>query len=150
MFFKVTAKVWRFGQYGFRSTSLSKCIEKQIHDLIVSIPEYAANYKLLIGIKGFGFVVTMQIIIHAHNFTRFNNWRQFSAYWGLAPYPFQSGTSINRRPKTHPICDKQMKSILSMSVISVIQHDPELRLDYNRRVIEGKEKMAVINIIRNW
>ena len=126
-----------------------KRIEKQIHDLIESIPEYAANYKLLRSIKGFGFVVTMQIIIHTHNFSRFDNWRQFSAYCGLAPYPFQSGTSINRRHKTHPICDKQMKSILSMSAISAIQHDPELKLYYNRRVNEGKEKMAVINIIRN-
>jgi transposase len=91
----------------------------------------------------------MQLIVHTHNVTRFDTWRQFSAYCGLAPYPYQSGTSIHRRPKTHPICDKQMKSLLSMAAISAIQHDAELKIYYNRCVDEGKSKMGVINIIRN-
>jgi transposase len=125
------------------------CIEKQMINLVLSIPEYEVNYNLLLGIKGFGFVVAMQIIIHTHNFSRFDNWRQFSAYCGLVPYPYQSGTSIYRRPKTHSICDKQLKSLLSMSAISALQHDPELKLYYKRRLNEGKEKMLVINIIRN-
>jgi transposase len=132
----------------FNQTQIKR-IEKQMIDLIFSIPEYAVNYKLLMGIKGFGFVITMQIIIHTHNFSRFDNWRQFSAYCGLVPYPYQSGTSFYRRPKTHSICDKQLKSLLSMSAICALQYDPELKLYYNRRLNEGKEKMLVINIIRN-
>jgi len=38
---------------------------------------------------------------------------------------------------------------LSMSAISAIQHDNELKLYYRKRVEEGKPKMVVLNIIRN-
>jgi transposase len=124
-------------------------IEKQMEQLVNESPDLAVNYNLLLSIKGIGLVLALQLIVHTHNFSRFENWRQFSAYCGLAPYPYQSGTSIYRNPKTHPICDKQMKSLLSMATISAIQCDPELKLYYQRRVDEGKHKMSVINIIRN-
>jgi len=42
-----------------------------------------------------------------------------------------------------------MKSLLSMSAISAIQHDLELKLYYQKRVEEGKPKMVALNIIRN-
>ena len=42
-----------------------------------------------------------------------------------------------------------MKSLLSMSAISAIQCDTELRLYYQKRINEGKPKMVVLNIIRN-
>lgn len=67
----------------------------------------------------------------------------------LAPYPYQSGTSINGRMKTHPVSDRKMKSLLSMSAISAIQHDKQLKCYYQKRVEEGKPKMLVLNIIRN-
>ena len=47
------------------------------------------------------------------------------------------------------ISDRKMKSLLSMSAISAIQHDKELKLYYQKRVEEGKPKMVVLNIIRN-
>ena len=75
--------------------------------------------------------------------------RQFSAYCGLGPYPHQSGTSINGRKKIHSISDRKMKSLLSMSAISAIQHDTELKTYYKKRVEEGKQKMVALNINRN-
>ena len=89
------------------------------------------------------------MLIHTHNYTRFSAWREFSAYCGLVPYPYQSGTSIHGRKKIHAISDVKMKSLLSMSAISAIQHDTELKLYYQKRVEEGKPKMVALNIIRN-
>ena len=36
-----------------------------------------------------------------------------------------------------------------MASISAIQHDSELRLYYNRKLAEGKDKMLAINNVRN-
>lgn len=36
-----------------------------------------------------------------------------------------------------------------MASISAIQHDPELRLYYKRKVKEGKPKMIALNNVRN-
>jgi len=126
-----------------------EAIEKQLEALVEATPEFASNYALLKGIKGIGLVLALELVVHTHNFTRFATWRQFSSYCGLAPFPYQSGTSIHRKPKTHPICDKRMKSLLSMAAMSTIRSDPEMKLYFKRRVDEGKNKMSVINIIRN-
>jgi transposase len=123
--------------------------EKAINELIKQDETMIDNYKLSKTVKGVGMVLAVQILLHTHNYTRFESSRQFSAYCGLVPYPYQSGTSINGRNKIHPISDKKMKSLLSMSAISAIQHDKELKLYYQKRVEEGKPKMVVLNIIRS-
>lgn len=124
-------------------------VEKAMEALIKSDEDMQANYKLSKTVKGVGLVLAVQLLLHTHNYTRFSSWRQFSSYCGLVPFPYQSGTSINGRSKTHPISDRKMKSLLSMSAISAIQHDKELKMYYSKRVTEGKPKMLVLNIIRN-
>ena len=124
-------------------------IEKAMNQLVTSDKTLKDNYKLSKTVKGVGMILAMQMLLHTHNYTRFENSRQFSAYCGLVPYPHQSGTSIHGRNKIHSISDKKMKSLLSMSAISAIQHDKELKLYYQKRVEEGKPKMVVLNIIRN-
>jgi transposase len=124
-------------------------VEKAMDSLIKADDEMLVNYKLSKTVKGVGLVLAVQMLLHTHNYTRFENWRQFSSYCGLVPFPYQSGTSINGRSKIHPIADRKMKSLLSMSAISAIQHDKELKMYYAKRVSEGKPKMLVLNIIRN-
>ena len=126
-----------------------KKIEKCMSELIKSENTILQNYKLCTSVKGVGNVLAIQMLLHTHNFSRFEDWRQFSAYCGIVPYPHQSGTSINGRRKIHSISDRKMKSLLSMSAISAIQHDTELKKYYQKRVEEGKHKMVVLNIIRN-
>ena len=123
--------------------------EKAMNELIKEDKSMITNYKLSKTVKGVGLVLAVQMLLHTHNYTRFENSRQFAAYCGLVPYPYQSGTSIHGRNKIHPISDRKMKSLLSMSAISAIQHDKELKLYYQKRVEEGKPKMVVLNIIRN-
>ncbi len=126
-----------------------KKVEKSMEDLIKTEPEMQQNYKLSKSVKGVGKILAIQMLLHTHNYSRFGTWRMFSAYCGLVPYPYESGTSIHGRRKTHPISDVKMKSLLSMSAISAIQHDSELRLYYQKRVEEGKPKMVALNIVRN-
>lgn len=123
--------------------------EKAMNELIKQDETMITNYKLSKTVKGVGMVLAVQMLLHTHNYTRFESSRQFASYCGLVPYPYQSGTSIHGRYKIHPISDRKMKSLLSMSAISAIQHDSELKLYYQKRVEEGKPKMVVLNIIRN-
>lgn len=124
-------------------------IEKAMNELIKQDETMIINYKLSKTVKGVGIVLAVQMLLHTHNYSRFESSRQFAAYCGLVPYPYQSGTSINGRNKIHPISDRKMKSLLSMAAISAIQHDNELKIYYKKRLEERKPKMVVLNIIRN-
>jgi transposase len=126
-----------------------KSIETRIRDILSSDASMSKNYELLTSLKGIGLVVACQLIYHTGNFTRFASWRAFSSYCGTAPFKHESGTSIHRRKQCHYLGDRKMKSLLSMASISAIQHDSELRLYYNRKLAEGKDKMLAINNVRN-
>ena len=45
--------------------------------------------------------------------------------------------------------NKKIKSLLNMCAKSAIQHDVQLKEYYHRKTQEGKEKMSVINAVRN-
>lgn len=126
-----------------------KATETRLHELITKEESLNKSFKLLLSMKGIGFVLACQLIYHTHNFNRFKSWRQFSSYCGLAPFEYSSGTSIHRRKKCHYLGDRKMKSLLSMASISAIQHDQELRLYYKSKVAEGKPKMIALNNVRN-
>lgn len=124
-------------------------VEKSMKGLIKTESEMLINYKLCRSVKGVGNVLATQMLLHTHNFSRFANCKQFSAYCGIVPYPHQSGTSVKGRKKIHAMSDKKMKSLLSLCAVSAIQHDAELKMYYEKRVGEGKPERVVLNVIRN-
>jgi len=106
------------------------------------------QYKMITSIPGVGQQTAIYIIIATKGFESFENWRQLACYAGVAPFPYQSGTSILGRTKVHPLADKKLKSLLNMCAICAIRHDKELKTYFDRKVKEGKPKMLVINNVR--
>ncbi|WP_179006555.1 IS110 family transposase [Winogradskyella forsetii] len=124
-------------------------LEDRIKILMQSEEGLDKNFKLLNTIKGVGLILASQLIYHTNNFQRFDGWRQFSSYCGVAPFSHSSGTSIKRRNKIHHIGDRKMKTLLTMASVSAIQCDSELKLYYQRRLAEGKPKLVALNNVRN-
>lgn len=124
-------------------------IEVAIRDIINNNEELRTSFKLVTTIKGIGLIVAAYLIVYTHNFTRFDNWRKFACYSGIAPFDYQSGTSVRGRTRVSSIANKQVKKMLHLAAICAIHTDAELRDYYRRRQVEGKTKMSTINIVRN-
>lgn len=130
-------------------TKQIKCIENEIIEIIEHENELQKNLSLILSIKGIGLQMATTMIIATENFSKFENWRKFASYCGIAPFPYQSGTSIKGRNKVSQLANKKIKALVHMCAISSIQHNPEMKKYYNKRVDLGKSKMSTINIIRN-
>ena len=89
------------------------------------------------------------MIAYTDGFTKFDTWRKFASYCGIAPFPNKSGTSLIGRTKISHLANKKVKSILDLCAKSAIQHNSEMKRYYNKRIEQGKNKMSTINIIRN-
>lgn len=126
-----------------------EALEQCIKALMDKEEAYRRNFKLLNSLKGVGVVLASQIIYHTSNFNRFDNWRQFASYCGIAPFEHSSGTSIRRKNRIHHIGDRKMKTLLTLASNSAIQCDKELKLYYHKKVAEGKPKMVALNNVRN-
>lgn len=126
-----------------------KKLEHAIKALIRNNPQLRTSYELITTIKGIGFIVSSYLIVYTYNFTRFDNWRKFACYSGIAPFDYQSGTSVRGKTQVSSIANKQVKKLLHLAAMTAIHFDTELREYYIRRQVDGKSKMAIINIIRN-
>jgi len=124
-------------------------IENEIECIIKSDEELNLQLELITSIKGIGKQTALFLIVYTHGFTRFNNWRKFASYSGIAPFPNQSGTSLRGKTKLSNLANKKLKSLLDLCAKSSIQYNVEMIKYYNKRIDEGKNKMSTINIIRN-
>jgi transposase len=125
-----------------------KRIEEKMMAIIDSEDKLQQQYMLITSIPGIGKQTAIYLIIVTKGFESFKNCRQLACYAGVAPFPYQSGTSILRRNKVHYLADKKLKSLLNMCALAAISKDKELKTYYERKVAEGKSKMLVLNNVR--
>ncbi len=124
-------------------------VERQMTELIQSSRELKASYQKITKIVGVGPITAIKCIAETDNFLKFANARKFSCHCGLAPFPYQSGSSIKGRNRTHYLRSGTLKSTLYKAAGSAIQHDPQLKTYYQRKLKEGKHKLSVLNAVAN-
>mgnify|MGYP003590142124 FL=1 len=79
----------------------------------------------------------------------FNTPRELACYCGVVPFEYTSGKSVRAKPNVHFMANKKLKKQLHMCALSSITHHSEMRAYFNRKVQEGKNKMLVLNNVRN-
>lgn len=126
-----------------------KAIEKEMKSILDSDLSLKNSFKQITSVIGVGPIIAIKCIAVTDNFTKFRDPRKFSCFCGLAPFPYQSGSSINGKTKTHFLRDRSLKALLVKGALTAIQHDPQIKTYYNRKVNEGKHHMCVINAVAN-
>lgn len=126
-----------------------KALDQKIMDVIEKDEDLAAQYKLVTSVRCVGFVAAIYFMVYTDNFTRFETSKQLAAFAGIAPLEYSSGTSIKGRTKVHPMANKQLKTAIHMCALSSIRHNPEMKTYFDRKVEQGKNKMLVLNAVRN-
>lgn len=124
-------------------------LEQELDRLLESDPEIRRLFCLLTSIKGIGPVTARFLIVYTCCFTSFDTWRKFACYCGVAPFPNRSGTSLRGKTKVSHLANKEGKTLLSLCASSAINSNPEMKMYFNKRVSEGKNKQSTLNIIRN-
>jgi transposase len=126
-----------------------KAMEKRMLELIQLDEKVLGTYKNITSIKGVGLILATAMVVSTNNFQSFKTWRQFACYAGIAPFDHQSGTSYRGKTRISSLGNRELKTLLSQSAASAIQCNAEMKLYYQRRLSEGKNKMSTLNIIRN-
>lgn len=123
--------------------------DKAIEQLIANDEELARIFKLVTSVSGVGKVTAVQVIVATNEFKDINNPKKFACYSGVAPFTDDSG-KITKKARVSHMANKKVKTLLHLSAIVAIQYNPELKLFYQRKVIQDKKnKMSVINAVRN-
>lgn len=124
-------------------------IEKQIKNLIDKDPHLKELFDLITSVPGVGSATASEVIIATNEFTAITDPKKLACHAGVAPFEYQSGSSIRGKNKVNHHARKRLKSLFHLGAMSAIRVKGEIQDYYLRKVAEGKNKMSVLNAVRN-
>lgn len=101
------------------------------------------------SVHGVGMVTCAAILVKTNAFQDYTDAKKFACTAGLAPFEHTSGTSVRGKTRVSHRAHKDIKTLLHMCAIGCIGRKGEYKDYYDRKVREGKNKMSVINAVRN-
>lgn len=126
-----------------------KNIEKELDKLIKEDEVLNTIYTQVTSVPGIGKIITLTLICFTNKFSMFATPRQLACYTGVAPFEYTSGKSIRGKPIVNNMANKKLKKLLHMCALTAATYDPELKVYYQRKVEESKNKLLVLNNVRN-
>jgi transposase len=124
-------------------------IEEKIDSLVKGDTKLDQQYQLVTSVTGLGKITGLNIIVSTAEFTRIKEAKKLACYSGVAPFEHSSGSSVRGKTRVSKMANMKLKTLLHMAAMSAVVHDNDLRAYYQRKVSEGKNKMSVINAVRN-
>jgi len=126
-----------------------KTIESSIEKLLKDNEQMSRQYSLLLTVPGIGPVTAAYLVACTNAFTNCSSGKQLACYCGVVPFDHQSGVSIKGRSRVHKMANKELKRLLHMCALAALKYNKEIGDYVNRKVAEGKNKMSVLNAVRN-
>lgn len=126
-----------------------KSVDKAIDALIKTDPRLSQLFELVTSVPGIGTATATEIVIATNEMKTINDAKKMACHAGVAPFNYQSGSSVRGRPGVSQHARKRLKSLFHLGAMAAIRAKGELQDYYQRKVKEGKNKMLVLNAIRN-
>ena len=120
-----------------------KRLEDLINDHIDQHPVLKQDRQLLESIPGVGPIIS-RIMMSVIRSRSFGSAAQCAAYLGLNPVQHESGTSVCGRPRLSKAGDSKVRAKLYMAAVVSIQHNPDIKRQYERLLKNGKTKMCAL------
>lgn len=126
-----------------------KNVNDKIIELIRNDEQLNYLFKIISSVDNVGPVITTAVIIETNEFKKFDNAKKFACYSGVAPFEHSSGTSIRGKTRVSHMANKPLKTLLHLAALGAVSRPGEMKNYFDRKLTEGKNKMLIINAIRN-
>jgi len=126
-----------------------KKVNQSIKAIIVSDAELNRLFNIVTSVTGIGPVTATEIIITTNEFKSITCPKKYACYSGVAPFEHQSGSSIRGKTRVSSMGNKNVKKLLHLAALSASICSGDMKNYFERKVQSGKNKMLVLNAIRN-
>lgn len=124
-------------------------LDKEIQLLVQSDEQLHQQFKYSTSVPGVGPITALNVIISTGEFRRIAEAKKFACYAGIAPFEHTSGSSIRGKTRVSKMANMGIKKLLHLAAVTAVRHSGELQDYYQRKVATGKNKMSVLNAVRN-
>jgi transposase len=105
--------------------------------------------KVLTSIPGIGLKTAVHLLVITHAFERFDSSKQLSAYIGLAPRLYESGSSVRGKAHIAKLGMSQMRKLLYLCALSAKKYNLACQQLYDRLLAKGKAKKLALIAVAN-
>lgn len=126
-----------------------RSVEKQLRAIIKEDQYLRELFEIVTSVDGVGEVIFWELVTTTDEFKKINDPKKYACYAGIVPFEHSSGSSIRGKNRVSKMGNKSIKKLLHLGAMSMAARDNELSKYYHRKVDQGKNKMAVINALRN-
>ncbi len=126
-----------------------KELENEILRLIRAHPTLAQTIAIIMTAPGVGLLLAANLLVITEGFTVELSYRKLARHLGIAPLPFESGSSIKHPARSRGKGPKIMRKLLHLAARSMVTHKQEFKHYYARKLAEGKPKKLVLNNVSN-
>lgn len=123
-------------------------VETAIAALLADDADLSRQHERITSVPGIGPVTAAEILLTTNEFKGSTDPKRYACYAGVVPFEHRSG-QYKGRARVSPQANKRVKQLLHLAALSAVRYCAELRAYYERKVAEGKNKMLVLNNVRN-
>jgi transposase len=126
-----------------------EAIEKEILAIVKADEKLNRLYEIITSVNGIGLITASYILVTTNEFININSAKKYACYSGVVPFEHTSGTSVRGKNRVSHMANKNIKTLLHMAALVSIKMKGDMQDYYDRKVSEGKNKMSILNAIRN-
>jgi transposase len=124
-------------------------LEQAFKDHLNQTPAWKQSVELLTSIPGIGVMTAGVLLTETLAFSTLVDARQLTAYAGLTPALYVSGSSVYHKPRISKIGNPRLRRAVYMASVSGIRFNPILKSFYERLRTNGKPpKVALVAVAR--
>jgi len=128
-------------------TAEIKLLEQALEDTIKEHEQQLLSN--LLSIPGIGKKTAIMLIVCTNGFKTFENDRQLSAFLGLSPVIFTSGTSVRGKARISKKGNPLIRNHLFMCSFTAYTKNPQCKALFGRLVAKGKSKKLALIAVTN-
>lgn len=122
-------------------------LEKRMLDIVEQ--HYGKTFTSIKTIPGIGTKTSIMLIAITNDFRKFDDIKKLSAYVGLAPRIYESGTSVKGKGHITKMGNKYLRKLLYICAWSAKRHNSQCKIMYERLSAKGKPERVIKIAIAN-
>lgn len=130
-------------------TITMKIAKLELRMLKIVNEHYGATFNSLKTIPGIGPKTAIILIAITNNFKKFDDIKKLSAYVGLAPRVYESGTSVKGKVHITKMGNKYLRKLLYLCAWSAKRHNHQCKIMHERLSAKGKPERVIKIAIAN-
>jgi len=116
-------------------------VDKKLDKAIAKVPEWQEKVKLLMSVHSVGRVLAYTLLSELPELGKLNR-KEIATLVGIAPLNKDSGTKNSQRRIRGG--RHKVRTVLYMSMMTAIQHNPKIKAFYKKKVAQGKPKKVAL------